>query len=324
MVDNHETTGRKSGEVRGDDSSRAGSRVKEELGKARLEALLLPVDGMGAQESGLGREVTANCAQGSATRASFEALVFGPPLSSPIMGSKELKRAGGLFMQCPSKGLKLKGVVAHVAGPKAGPSTKWWVVDVDCPTPVGLADLDEVSLVKSTSQALDKGPQEKACLLDCKITRRECFSEVEPLVSWETKNLRKQQLKVTHSVTDRALIEEALRYGSVLNTRGKRVYGSSHLTSFSFDQAPEGEYYDHSGALGEEIRIENQMRLTAEDGLEEDGNGCWDLVEFNGDSNKVRGAEWELAMSEPQDFRNEKENRWEESSLAKFSHFLGF
>ena len=54
MVDNCETTGRKSGEVWGDDSSRVGSRVKEELGKARLEALLLPVDGMGAQESGLG------------------------------------------------------------------------------------------------------------------------------------------------------------------------------------------------------------------------------------------------------------------------------
>ena len=29
-------------------------------------------------------------------------------------------------------------------------------------------------------------------------------------------------------------------------------------------------------------------------------------------------------MSEPQDFRNEKEFRWEESILAKFSHFLGF
>ena len=145
MVDNRETTGRKSGEVWGDDSSHVGSRVKEELGKARLEALLLPVDGMGAQESGLGREVTANCAQGSATQAFFEALVFGPPSSGPIMGSKELKRAGGLFMQCPSKGLKLKGVVAHAAGPKAGPLTKWWAVDVDCPTPVGLADLDEVN-----------------------------------------------------------------------------------------------------------------------------------------------------------------------------------
>ena len=52
----------KSGEVRGDDSSRAGSRVEEESRTARLEALFLPVDGMGVQKSGLGQEVTANWA----------------------------------------------------------------------------------------------------------------------------------------------------------------------------------------------------------------------------------------------------------------------
>ena len=70
--------------------------------------------------------------------------------------------------------------------------------------------------------------------------------------------------------------------------------------------------------------MENQMRLTADDGPEEEGNGCWDLVEINSISNKVKGGEWDSAMSEPQDFRNEKKFRWEKSSLAKFSHFLGF
>ena len=30
------------------------------------------------------------------------------------------------------------------------------------------------------------------------------------------------------------------------------------------------------------------------------------------------------ALFEPQEVRGEKENRWEKSSLAKFSHFFGF
>ena len=74
------------------------------------------------------------------------------------MGSKELKRVGG-------------------------PSTKWWAADVDSPTPIGLVDLDGVNPNKSTTQALDRGPQEKAWLLEFKITRRDCFSMAEPLVS---------------------------------------------------------------------------------------------------------------------------------------------
>ena len=48
---------RKSGEVRGDDYSRAGSRVEEESVFERPEALLLSDEGMGVQERGLGREM---------------------------------------------------------------------------------------------------------------------------------------------------------------------------------------------------------------------------------------------------------------------------
>ena len=117
---------------------------------------------------------------------------------------------------------------------------------------------------------------------------------------------------------------KSLRYGSVLKTRGKWVYGSPHLIPYSFDRAPEGEYYNRSGVLGEVTGIENPLGLLTEVGPGEDGNGCWDLVEFTSVSDKVRGAEWGLDMSEPQDIRSKKEDKWEESSLAKFSHFLGF
>ena len=90
--------------------------------------------------------------------------------------------------------------------------------------------------------------------------------------------------------------------------------GSSHLILYSFDRTPEGESFDHSRVLGEINEVGPGM----------EGNGCWDLVEFTKDRNLARGVEWNSKMTEPQEIRNEKEDRWEESSLAKFSHFLGF
>ena len=60
------------------------------------------------------------------------------------------------------------------------------------------------------------------------------------------------------------------------------------------------------------------------DGHAEVGNGCWDLIEVNCVRDLARDLEWGLVQSEPQEVRGEKEVNWEESSLAKFSHFLGF
>ncbi|RVW48874.1 LINE-1 retrotransposable element ORF2 protein [Vitis vinifera] len=48
------------------------------------------------------------------------------------------------------------------------------------------------------------------------------------------------------------------------------------------------------------------------------------MVEFNKDPNLARGVEWNTERIEFLQARGEKEDRWEESSLAKFSHFLGF
>lgn len=68
--------------------------------------------------------------------------------------------------------------------------------------------------------------------------------------------MRKQQLEVQQTETNFALIEEAMRYGSVLASWGKRVSRSFPSLSLSFDRTPVGEYYDHSGALWEEIQGE--------------------------------------------------------------------
>ena len=57
----------------------------------------------------------------------------------------------------------------------------------------------------------------------------------------------------SHSVTDRALIEEELRYESALIQWGVRALGFSYPVSLPFGRTPEGEYYDHSRVLCEEI-----------------------------------------------------------------------
>ena len=131
-------------------------------------------------------------------------------------------------------------------------------------------------------------------------------------------------METQHSTIDRALVEEASRYETVLNSWGLRVSGSSPSNSFSLGRTPEGEYYDHSGMLREDIQEGNTLRMLDADGSAENGNGCWDLVEVNCVDNKARNMEWGLAQFVPQEVKGEKEIRWEESSLAKFSHFLGF
>ena len=150
------------------------------------------------------------------------------------------------------------------------------------------------------------------------------FLETEPFDAWETEDFRKQQLKVSYLETDRALEEEALRYGSVSYSRGKRVLGVSYLNSLSFDRALEGEFYDRSEIIGEEFRSENTMWLTAEEGPNEDGSGYRVLEEDNRINDKARGAEGDSGMLETQVVRNENEEKWKESSLAKFIHFLGY
>ena len=55
-----------------------------------------------------------------------------------------------------------------------------------------------------------------------------------------------------YSLTDRVLVEEDSRYGSLSNSGGLRDLGStSPSISFSFGQTPEEEFYDHSGAIKE-------------------------------------------------------------------------
>ena len=101
------------------------------------------------------------------------------------------------------------------------------------------------------AQAKVRRSQEKECLLDCRIASNGSFSEGEHLVIWATEELRKQQEKAILSATDKALVEEAMRYDSGLKIEGKTSYGSSHFIPYSFDRASEEESYNRFGVLGE-------------------------------------------------------------------------
>ncbi|RVW34350.1 Transposon TX1 uncharacterized 149 kDa protein [Vitis vinifera] len=164
----------------------------------------------------------------------------------------------------------------------------------------------------------------KVCSPAPPLSNSESNTEEEILKNWETEDLRKRNMKILHSATDSTLVEEALRYGSVPLLRGERVSGSSHLIPFIFYRAPEGEHYDRSRNVGVEPQFEVPLCVLPGEGSEENVNSCWDLVETNGGSDKYRGEEWGSGLNDPQAVRGEKEDRWEESSLAKFSHFLGF
>ena len=87
-------------------------------------------------------------------------------------------------------------------------------------------------------------------------------------------------------------MEEASRYETVLNSWGLRVSRSSPSNSFSLGRTPEGEYYDHSGVLREDIQEGNMLRMLDADRSAKNGNRCWDLVEVNCVDNKVRSTEW--------------------------------
>ena len=81
--------------------------------------------------------------------ASTGKILSGSSSLGPIVGLKEIRRAGGLGLANGPLGLKLKGVVISEDGLEVGPSSRRWVEEVGC-----LAK----GLVSSKDQASSKGP----------------------------------------------------------------------------------------------------------------------------------------------------------------------
>ena len=174
------------------------------------------------------------------------------------------------------------------------------------------------------AQDSSNDPQEKGYLLERSISRNGNSSETEPFVARESEDLRKQQILASYSMTDRALEEEALRYGPGFCSKGERALGAFHLNPFLFYRTPKGEFYDRSGDMDEEIWVDKTMWLTVYEGYNEKVNGYRELGVTKRSNDKARGTDGAFGTHDVQAVRNESEEKWEEGSLAKFSHFLGF
>ena len=329
--------GRHSSEVRGEETSRAGQRVKKEWVSVRLETLQPSDEGTDVQGAGSGQvEVSPDLSPTTRTWALTGKLHS----SSPIAGPKETRRVGGPSLMSGSMDLKMKGVAASDFGLDAGPSNR--MEDVGCyakgPASTTARSANEgPNCSKGCSQQPDPGgklregpkslaaQEETGFLLKCLASSYP--PEPEPFVARESEDTRKFQGVVRLTETNRALEEESMRYGMGSGSWGKRALGDSHLNSFLFDRTSgwgRGEFYDHAGDLNEEGRVDNSMWITVYEACNERINGRKELGVTKSSSDKGRRMEGVSDTYDAQVERSELEGKWEESGLARFSQFLGF
>ena len=124
------------------------------------------------------------------------------------------------------------------------------------------------------------------------------------------------------SRTDSALLEEDARYDNVSSSSGMVALDPSSPFFSSFGRTPLKESFDRSGVLVDSTK---GVSLCNGFGFSEQLVGkCWDLVEISNDSMEVNRKALCLARPISQEEGGWVEERWEESDLARFSHFLGF
>ena len=235
----------------------------------------------------------------------------GSAACGPNMDLYGLEKDGGPNKIDGLLGCKLKNK-AKVAGDlEAGPS---WAAELAC---------HQLSEVGGPEREGPTAPLEKAGLLGCFSSRKGTFSE-DPLMSLVLEESRRDQRDVGLSMTDRVLEEEAKRYASFSHPKGKRAVGTPLLLFSNSDRASEGESFDRPGGIEEELRGDMSTWLTVYEGNVENVDGSWKLGEVNKNSDVARGKEGNNGGFGSQHTENEKEDLWEEGSLAKFSQFLGF
>ena len=260
------------GKVGGDAIARIGPRVVEEEEDARLKVLQQSVEGTGRQVSGPGRKEDPSRSQvGSGARPlNGLNLVSGLSISGLAVVPKDFKLAGGLSLLGPLADLKSKGPAMVEVGPLSS-KDEWWASEEENTLSLGLDVLEgDSSLGPSQIHLEDRAQSDKAHPSAWFGLRNWSNSESEFLKLWETEVMRKQQVEDQQTTTDLALVEEAMRYGNVLVSWGKRDFESSPSLSFSFGLTPMGEYYDHSGALREVVQGESPLRLITVDGITKD------------------------------------------------------
>ena len=239
--------------------------------------------------------------------------VAGSTSLGPNMGLKELEKDVGLAKIDGPLGRNLKDKSKVAGDSKAGPSSSW-------AAELGCHPLVEVEGLERDGPTT---PQEKASFLGRFISRKGSIPE-DPLMSWVPEELKRKQRDDGFSMTDQALEEEAQRYVLISHPKGKKVMGIPLLLSSNSVQASEEESFDRPGGIEEELWGDKSTWLTVYEGNVENENGSWKLGEANKNRDKVKGKKGNTGASGSQDTKNEKEELWEDCSLAKFSQFLGF
>ncbi|RVW15738.1 putative ribonuclease H protein [Vitis vinifera] len=133
---------------------------------------------------------------------------------------------------------------------------------------------------------------------------------------------RRQQTTLTYQGAERMLEEEAARYGLDVNLGVSGHKGLLPLISFVLVGLRRGRVTTILGCEGRGIDwkwvTKTKCRRT-----NREKDGCWDLVEINSVAfGKKLGVDAD--QTEFQEGSKEDQLNWEESSLIKFSHFLGF
>ena len=276
-------------EDRGDALPRVEKRVGSVLLDTGIEGQFLPVDGRLLQENESGLESRSQT-HGSRSRewACVDGFLNGPPSHGSSLGLTEQEKGGGLAKRVGSLGRKLKDKLKMAVVPEAGPSSTCWASGMGCLSSAVMDGMEREG---------PKDVQEKAGLLGCSLSRKRPFPE-DVLTCWVPEESRREQRVDGLSTTDCALQEEAKRYALPSYTKGNQAMGTPFLLSSNFDQAPEGESFDRSGELEEELGGDKSTWLT--------------VYEGSVDASGIQASE------------NVKGELWEECSLAKFSQVLGF
>ena len=334
------------GHEEGDDGGARAARRVEEWGSASLEALLRSDDVMDGQPDGKGRVLSGGRIQfGSLLRkledgadegsnpsgpngsnVSLSLRRDGGPSPIPIYGSGASKvvSSDGLGPKGSPKGPKGKEkVLEERYGPRAGSSMDQRVYSG--PSSSGLQEKgaqrgglpQRIGPSKPNSGPLEALAQ-SGLLGDANI-------ELEFLRVREMETEIAQKANTLEEVVDSALQNEVMRYEALSFSGGLWVSGNSSSSSMlSLGWTPEGEFFDHSGEFRESCQNDRASQGQEADGTRANGSDCWELVEFKGSLATAREQEGGSSQNEIQDERGEEDLDWQESSLARFSHFLGF
>ena len=136
-----------------------------------------------------------------------------------------------------------------------------------------------------------------------------------------------EQRLAENSITDDALMEEALRYGTAPNFYGPLVCVSPSPPSYSYfsGRTPLGEYYDRSGVvLDASQRVIMDRRMVERTPAAMKSMDRWEMMEDNNGAMGASGQDLCLGGETDPELSDWREARWEESELARFSQFLGF